>query len=315
MINISRFFRCDTLSARSEIREYSTRSINLSLNEERLNRLEENAAIHMSERDKYRDLVNKKKEERDRLNGEIRGLRSLAVSEKEKRDEINARVAEIKSEVNGLRDQLDEKNEQLNKIHSEREVERRRLPNKKRLSQEIQQIEWTLSTTPTLEIKDREGELIDRARELRSILKEHEKIKSDDNKIIHSMADKRAVEMMIRERRNEMQQLHNLSQEHHERMLQYYKKIEEERKRADDAHSKFIENITLMKEVNSTIDFVMVEIRKLRKELKMEDNFRVTNRDKVIVSMKRELAEVARKKLQSGEKLSLEEMKLIYGES
>ena len=287
----------------------------MSLNEERLNRLEENAAIHMSERDKYRDLVNKKKEERDRLNGEIRGLRSLAVSEKEKRDEINARVAEIKSEVNGLRDQLDEKNEQLNKIHSEREVERRRLPNKKRLSQEIQQIEWTLSTTPTLEIKDREGELIDRARELRSILKEHEKIKSDDNKIIHSMADKRAVEMMIRERRNEMQQLHNLSQEHHERMLQYYKKIEEERKRADDAHSKFIENITLMKEVNSTIDFVMVEIRKLRKELKMEDNFRVTNRDKVIVSMKRELAEVARKKLQSGEKLSLEEMKLIYGES
>ena len=70
-----------------------------------------------------------------------------------------------------------------------------------------------------------------------------------------------------------------------------------------------------MKEVNSHIDGIMGEIRKLRKELKMEDNFRVTNRDKALVSIKRELAEVARKKLQSGEKLTLDEMKLIYGES
>jgi len=287
----------------------------LSLNEERLNRLEENAAVHMSKRDEYRTQVNKKKDERDRLNEEIRGLRSLANSEKEKRDEINGRVAEIKSEVYNLREQLDEKNEHFNKISNEREEERRRLPSKQRLSQELQRIEWTVSTTPTLEIKDRESELIDRASELRSKLKEHERIKSTDDKIIHSIADTRAVEMMIRERRNEMQQLHDLSQEHHERMLQFYKKIEEERKRADEAHSKFIENITAMKEVNSHIDGIMGEIRKLRKELKMEDNFRVTNRDKALVSIKRDLAEVARKKLQSGEKLTLDEMKLIYGES
>ena len=287
----------------------------MSLNEERLNRLEENAAVHMSKRDEYRTQVYKKKDERDRLNEEIRGLRSLANSEKDKRDEINGRVAEIKSEVYRLRDQLDEKNEYFNKISNEREEERRRLPSKQRLSQELQRIEWTLSTTPTLEIKDRESELIDRASELRSKLKEHERIKSADDKIIHSMADTRAVEMMIRERRNEMQQLHDLSQEHHERMLQFYKKIEEERKRADEAHSKFIENIAAMKEVNSHIDGIMGEIRKLRKELKMEDNFRVTNRDKALVSIKRELAEVARKKLQSGEKLTLDEMKLIYGES
>jgi len=287
----------------------------LSLNEERLNRLEENAAVHMSKRDEYRIQANKKKDERDRINEEIRGLRSLANSEKEKRDEINGRVADIKSEINILIDQLEEKRETLNKISNEREEERRRLPSKQKLSQELQRIEWTLSTTPTLEMKDREADFIDRASEIRSKLKEHEHIKSGDDKIIHSMADKNAVELMIRERRNEMQQLHNQSQEYHERMLQFYKKIEEERKRADEAHSKFMENITAMKEVNSEIDGVMGEIRKLRKELKMEDNFRITDRDKALVSMKRELAEVARKKLQSGEKLTLDEMKLIYGES
>lgn len=287
----------------------------MSLNEERLNRLEENAALQMSKRDEYRNQANKKKDERDRINEEIRGLRSLANSEKEKRDEINSRVAEIKSEINSLLDKLEEKKDNLNKISNEREEERRRLPSIQKLSQELQRIEWTLSTTPTLEMKDREADFIDRASEIRLKLKEYERIKSEDDKIIHSMADKNAVELMIRERRNEMQQLHNQSQEFHERMLQFYKKIEEERKSADEAHSKFMENITAMKEVNSEIDGIMGEIRKLRKDLKMEENFRISDRDKAMVSMKRELADVARKKLQSGEKLTLDEMKLIYGES
>lgn len=287
----------------------------MSLNEERLNRLEENATLLISKRDEYRNQANKKKDERDRINEEIRGLRSLANSEKEKRDEINSRVAEIKSEINSLLDKLEEKKDTLNKISNEREEERRRFPSIQKLSQELQRIEWTLSTTPTLEMKDREADFIDRASEIRLKLKEYERIKSEDDKIIHSMADKNAVELMIRERRNEMQQLHNQSQEFHERMLQFYKKIEEERKRADEAHSKFMENITAMKEVNSEIDGIMGEIRKLRKDLKMEENFRISDRDKAMVSMKRELANVARKKLQSGEKLTLDEMKLIYGES
>ena len=182
------------------------------------------------------------------------------------------------------------------------------------MAEELQSIEWTLSTTPTLEIKEREADLVERAREIRSILNKHEKMETEEDKLMHSLADKRAVELLIRERRDEMQRLHKLGQEHHERMLQFYSKADEEKKRADSVHAEFVESLEAMREVNSKIDNIMPEIRALRKELKIATQFRVSNREKSLVSKRRELADVARKKLQSGEKLTLEEMKLIYGE-
>ena len=286
----------------------------MSSSEQKLDRLEVNVTELMARRDESRNKANKKRDERNRLNEEVQNLRKLAVSEKEKRDEINARVAQLKSEVTVLREQLGEKTETLNRETEEKNESRRRLPSKKRMAQELQNIEWTLSTTPTLEIKEREAELIERAREIRSLLNEHEKIESEQDKLMHSLADKRAVELLIRERRDEMQSLHTMGQEHHERMLQFYSKTDEEKKRADAVHAEFVEALEAMKEVNTQIDSVMPQIRALRKELKLATNFRVSNREKALASKRQELAGAARKKLQSGEKLTLEEMKLIYGE-
>jgi uncharacterized coiled-coil DUF342 family protein len=286
----------------------------LSSSEQRLDSLEVTLNKLIDQRDEYRKKTNKKKDERNRINDEVQQLRKLAVSEKEKRDVINSRVAELKEEVKLLRIKLDKKAVTLDRETEEKNKNKRGLPSKKRMIQELEKIEWTLSTTPTLEIKDREGILVERAREIRAILGEHEKVQVEEDKLMHSLADKRAVELHIRERREEIQRLHMISQEHHERMLQFYKSADEENKRANETHGEFVKALEAMREVNSEIDKVIPKIRELRQELKLATNFKTSIREKALVSKRRELAETARKKLQSGEKLTLEEMKLIYGE-
>jgi uncharacterized coiled-coil DUF342 family protein len=183
------------------------------------------------------------------------------------------------------------------------------------LEEELRGIEWELSTTPTMEIRDREAGLVEQAKEIRLELDEHAKLDSQDDAYIHSLADSKAVEVEIRRGRDEMQSLHEESQEHHERMLALYRKADEERKQSDEAHKKFVESLDEIRKVNGELDTVMAELREQRKELKDADRRVAVGRSRAVEEKRKELAEEARRKLEAGEKLTLEEMKLIYGEA
>ncbi len=199
-------------------------------------------------------------------------------------------------------------------LDEELEESRRKLRSRRRLEEELREIEWELSTTPTMEIRDREAGLVERSKELRLELAEHVKLDSQDDEYLHSLADSKAVEVEIRRGRDEMQSLHEVSQGHHERMLALYRKADEERKWSDEAHKKFVECLNELKEVNGELDKVMAKLRELRKELKDADRRVARGRSRAVEEKRKELAEEARRKLEAGEKLTLEEMKLIYGE-
>lgn len=209
---------------------------------------------------------------------------------------------------------LAEKRGSAEGLDEELEEGRRRLRSRRRLEEELREIEWELSTTPTLEIKDREEELTERARKLRLELEEHTKLDAKDDRYLHSLADSKAVEVGIREGLDEMRALHEVSQEHHERMLALYRKADEERKQSDEAHKRFVECLNEIKKVNGELDTVMAELRKQRKELKDTDRRMALSRSTYLQEKRKELAAEARRKLEAGEKLTLEEMKLVYGE-
>ena len=277
-------------------------------------RLEEVASSLFEKRDELNGQAERWKRERDRLNESVKDFQGKALGEKEERDKINEKVAEIKKRVEGLRVDLAEKRGTAEGLDEELEEGRRRLRSRRRLEEELREIEWELSTTPTLEIKDREEELTERARELRLELEEHTKLDAKDDRYLHSLADSKAVEVGIREGLDEMRALHDVSQEHHERMLTFYRKADEERKRSDEVHKRFVECLNEIKEVNGELDTVMAELRKQRKELKDTDRRMAMRRSTYLQEKRKELAAEARRKLEAGEKLTLEEMKLVYGE-
>jgi uncharacterized coiled-coil DUF342 family protein len=277
-------------------------------------RLEGVASSLFDKRDELNRQAERLKKERDQLNESVKELQGKARFEKEERDRINGRVAEIKKRVEGLRLELAEKRGSMEGLDEELEESRRRLRSRRRLEEELRGLEWELSTTPTLEIRDREAGLVERAKEIRLELDEHSKLDAQDDRYLHSLADSKAKEVEIRRRRDEMQELHEVSQGHHERMLALYRKANEERKQSDEAHKRFVECLNGIKDVNGELDKVLAELRGRRKELKDLDRRVAMRRSRSLEEKRKELAEEARRKLEDGEKLTMEEMKLIYGE-
>lgn len=277
-------------------------------------RLEELASSLFDERDELNKQADRWKKERDQLNESVKDLQAKARMEKEERDRINVQVAEIKKRVEGLRLELAEKMETVEGLDDEIEESRRRLRSRRRLEEELRGIEWELSTTPTLEIQDREAALVKRSRELRLELEEYSKIDAQHSEYFHSLADSKAVDLEIRRGRDEMGSLHDESQKHHERMLALYKKADEERERSDEAHKKFVECLASIRAVNERLDPIMSQLRDQRKVLRDADRRMAQRRSRSIEEKKRELAKEARRKLEAGGKLTIEEMKLVYGE-
>jgi uncharacterized coiled-coil DUF342 family protein len=284
------------------------------LAEEDIDRLEAESSSLFDKRDGLSKERDRHRKERDSLNESVKTLQDRANAEKEQRDTINKKVARLKSRLGTLRSRLDEKRGQVKGLDEKLKESRRRLNSRRRIQEELRDIEWTLSTTPTLEIKDKETQLVERANTLREEIHKHEELDSRDDMFVMSLADAKAIQLEIRETLDEMDELHKVSEGHHERMIALYRQADEERRRADEAHESFVEALKGIREVNREIDGVMKALRKHRAALREKDQARSFRRSKAMEEKKNELAEKARRKLEDGEKLTLEEMKLIYGE-
>ena len=286
----------------------------MSADGDRLAELEARLDSLLRRRRELNELADKRKKTRDELNEAVRSLRDRAGREREERDGYNEKVAEVKAKITELREKLGDKNGSLSRLDQEQERQRGGLPSRRRLENDLQRVEWELATTPTLEIRDREDELVERARGLKALIEEHNRLDALEDRRLESMADSQAVRVEIRGHRDEMQAIRDQGQEHHELMLQLYRKAEEEKGRADEAHARFVEALASIKEVNAEIDAFMPELKELRGKLRRSERSFMERRDRSMRERREELRAIAMKKLESGEKLSLDEMKLIYGE-
>ena len=290
------------------------RKTRISADDERLAELERTLDGLFRKRDSIREQADKFKGQRDALNEEVRSLREQAASERGLRDELNQKVAVIKARIDGLRGKLDATRGELNQLDGRREERRSGLPPRWRVEQDLQQIEWEMSTTPTVEIRNKEEELMERASSLRALLEEHKRLEVQDDFRLDSLAGSQAIGLGIRKGRDEIQAVRDVSQGHHERMLALYRKVDEEGGRADEFHARFVERLEESRKVNAEIDVVLPEVRDLRKKLKVAGQRLSARRDQGLRAKREMLLAEAKRKLEAGEKLSLEEMKLIYGE-
>ena len=286
----------------------------MSGDEERLAELEDRADTLRRRRAELNSEAERWKNERDRLNESVRTLRGEALKHREERDEANRRVAEIKKRIESLRDVLTEKRRRLVEVDARLGEVRRSLPPKQDLKERLSSIEWEMMTTPTADILDREEELLAEAKGLRRTLAAHEELEAQEDEKLRVLADIKATELEIRGCWDEMKRLHEKSSTDHEKMILLHRRAEEERGRADDAHFKFLEHLSAIRGVDTELDKVMGEARIIRKRLRELEQRSAAEREQKIEARRRELVMEAKRKLEAGEKLSLDEIKLLYGE-
>ena len=284
----------------------------MSSDEERIQEKERNARALREKRETLEKEAERWRKQRDSLNESVKALRDKALIERDERDRINEQVAEVKADIRNLFAEMDGKRGKLAQIEAELESERRRLPPRDKIERSLRSIEWELMTTPTLEMKGRESGLIDEADSLRKALAEHRKLEALFDRRLDSMADSKAVELGLRERREEIRRLHEMSQEHHEAMIQLFRKVDEERKLADEAHGNFIEKISELRAIDKELGRLNAEIRGIDLDQRERDGALRAQRRRELNAKRQELQEAAKIKLEKGQKLSFEELKLLY---
>ena len=286
----------------------------MSAEEKTLDELEAQAAELRETRNQLFEQIRKHREERDRLNESANKLRDEAKKHREERDGINASVHEIKSRLGPLFEELDEKKEKLSKTEKRLEDEYKSRPDKRRVERDLNQIEWEVMTTPTKDILGREDELVTRASRLRKTLDEYRNLEKQEDKRFDILADKKATEIEIRAIREEMGKLSEESQGHHEKMIMFYEQADAEKKRADEAHGRYVEKIREVEGVKEEINGLMPRIKALRDGLRLED-VKASERRMMSTRQRMEaMREDALKKLESGGKLTFEDLRLIYGD-
>ena len=286
----------------------------MAIDENKLDDLEAQAAELRKNRNTLFEQIKKIKEERDRLNKTARAAREQALKHRKERDRINAKVQEIKKSLGPLFDTLDEKNQALAEADKAIRDEYRGLPSKKRVQEDLKRIEWEVMTTPSKEMLGREDELIARAANLRKTLEGFKDVEIKKDKKMDYIADKKVTEAEITAMRDEINQLAEQSQEHHERMILFFDQADKEKKKADDAHSRYVEKIQTVEAIKDDLNLIMPEINALRDGLKASD-LKLEEMRKMNTQQRAEaIKQSALRRMENGEKLSFDDLKLIYGD-
>jgi uncharacterized coiled-coil DUF342 family protein len=286
----------------------------MAVDEKKIDELEAQATELRNTRNDIFNQINKIREERDRLNKTAKASREQAQKKRVERDRINARVQEIKQSLGQLFEDLKEKNQALAETDIAIRKEYRGLPNKKKIQNDLKSIEWEIMTTPTQEMLGREDEIIASAARLHKSLEEFKDVEQKQEKKRDYLGDKKATELEINTMRDEINKLAEKSQEHHKQMILFYEQADKEKKRADEAHARYVEKIKEGEAIKEDLNIIMPEINALRDGLKASDRkiaeLRKMNTQQRAEAMKQE----ALKKMENGEKLSFEDLKLIYDE-
>jgi uncharacterized coiled-coil DUF342 family protein len=285
----------------------------MSDEEERLAELDEVENALRSRKAELERTLKRWADERDKLNESVRALRIEAQKHRDMRDQVNQRSSKLRQCLDGLLGELSRKHDERLEVESVLEEERGKLPTKKRVEEQLKRIEWKVMTTPTADMLVEEESLLKEAGDLRLKLAAHEELDKREDEKLHLLADIKAVDLKIKRHRNEISKLIEDSKINHEKMIILHSKADGEREQADSAHKKFLEHLSALRTVDADLKKLMMEKKKLSERLREQKQKTEAERERDTKNKMREMQLDAKRKLESGKKISLEEYKLLYG--
>ncbi len=262
---------------------------------------------HKNRRNELNALASKYARERNTLNNLTREYVEEAQKNKELRDKYN-------NEVQSLKEKRNELNDQANAIFTEIEAFKKEhggIRNRgiKELQKQIEHLEFRQQTE--VFSVDKERELIDKIKQIKSTIKEQEAELEQNKEIRGKIGSARDLRKEASDIHAHVTELAELAQQHHDFMVEFYRKADKSREDADLSHKNFVEAqesadsehkyfIACQKELRD-YDKVISGLRKKTKKVKMSKEQKAVRKE----------AEQIFKMFRSGEKLTTDDLLLL----
>ena len=246
-----------------------------------------------TQRDKLNDEAKVFRQERDELNSQIRGNLDNALKYRDERDQINQEVKKYKK----LRDEAHQAYKKMEWTSGRREAVQ--------IEDEIKRLEKTIETR-VLDIR-KENELVKKVTDLRKKL---QGMQEDEESRSEALKFKEVSET----HHAKVVELSDQAQETHEKMLEYFRNIDDIRSQADAAHQKFIETREKANKVHEEVKATFGKIRKANKGMDKVKAKERSAEDEIVRkknSVEKEKAEEIYRKFLEGKKVSTEELLLL----
>ena len=262
---------------------------------------------HKNRRNELNALASKGARERNTLNNQTREFVEEAQKNKELRDQFN-------NEVQSLKDQRNQINEQANLLFDDIEAYKKehggiRSRGLKELQKQIEHLEFRQQTE--VFSTDKERELIEKIKQMKETMREQEAELEQNKEIKPKITQARDLRKQASDLHARVTEVAELAQNHHDLMVDFYRKADKSREEADAAHKNFVEAqesadaehkyfIACQKELRD-YDKVISGLRKKTKKAK------VTKEQKAV----RKEAEHLFKMFRAGEKLTTDDILLL----
>lgn len=293
---------------------------------------------------RYSEEITKWRTLRDQLKDEIYALRDEALEAKAKRDEINAEVAKLKVDRSAAGSQIatlkQKRNEawnqvkniraQLREIINEQRDARYQLRSVYPMLRRVEELDWAIMTT-SMPFTQEEA-MMD---EIENIINEISKTKQTVT-FENITLDFEDAKRQIDEFRAAAEQYHQLmiqtvqdgddihasiltlvkkSEPHHQRMIEFFNKMDEIRTEEEDAHQKMMENVKELEMLRQGLDEIYNEIRAIEKQISYFKNLEMMEKARVKKAKEEKILDKniqeALAKYQSGKKLTMIEFNLL----
>ncbi|HJJ50778.1 MAG TPA: phosphoserine phosphatase [Methanocorpusculum sp.] len=271
----------------------------------------EESEEHKAKRNELNSQASLFARERNELNNATRQYVEDAQKNKELRDQSNNDVQSLKEKRNELNDKANTLFEEIDALRGEQGTgsaaqSHEKKPSSKDVLRQIEQLEERQQTEQMS--KEKENELVDKIKQLRSELKDQE-VEHEQNKEVRT----RLVE--AREYRKQASAIHaevtlkaELAQKHHDLMVECYRKADKSREGADAKHKQFVE-------AQEAADAEHKQFLECQKQLRDYDKVLtgVRSKQKKVKSVKenksaRKEAETIFNAFKSGERLTTEDL-------
>ncbi|MFA7072006.1 MAG: phosphoserine phosphatase [Methanoculleus sp.] len=262
---------------------------------------------HKDRRNELNALASKNARERNALNAQTREFVEEAQQHKEQRDQIN-------EEVQALKDQRNEYNEKANVLFEDIEAFKREhgnLRNRgiKELQKQIEHLEFKQQTE--VYSTDKERELIEKIKHLKASVKDREAELEQNKEMRTKLAEAREYRRRASEIHKGVTEKAEVAQQHHDLMVESYRKADKSREEADAAHQRFVEAQEAADEEHKQFIACQKELRDYDKVIsglrKKTRKTRVTKEQKAV----RKEAERIFEQFRGGEKLTTDDLLLL----
>ncbi len=273
----------------------------------RLRELKAKAREELEQLRRDRDKMREYKAIRDEHNKEVRALIESVKAEREARDKINEQIREAKERRSAIHQQLkavyDEIRELRGKIVGSPSSDQRRMMKR------VEELEWR-QQTESLTIEEERAIVEEIARiEAKLVKIGQEKEKQDRISELRRLA--RRLKKEASEIHQQVLELSEQSQVHHQEVVKIRPQLEEFKRLADTAHKNFVEWLKKVKAGEERLKALRSEIDEIYKLIrKYESEHRGSERSEKRAKQKAEeqdRVDAAVEKLQAGKRLTFDE--------